>query len=87
MAAAIGLSWIQNLVCVSSVCIVCSTIREVKTANNKETYGLSTLSAGSDLSRTLFFFHYLHNVFYAVANTIQMIYSKLQTDCWWSGIN
>ena len=26
-----------------------------KTANNKETYGLSTLSAGSGLSRTLFF--------------------------------
>ena len=26
-----------------------------KTANNKENYGLSTLSAGSDLSRTLFF--------------------------------
>ena len=59
MAAATGLpsmSWIQNLVRVppERVHSVFNHPWGYKPANNKETYGLSTLGAGSDLSRTFF---------------------------------
>ena len=55
MAAATGLLQLDTKPGARAA-IVCSTMREVtKPANNKENYGLSTLSAGSDLSRTLFF--------------------------------
>ena len=51
------LSWIQNLVRVPPERVHCVFNHPWgdKPANNKETYGLSTLGAGSDLSWTFFF--------------------------------
>ena len=79
MAAATGLPSVGYktwCACHQSVCIVCSTIRD-KTANTakKITDYRPSVPGPTCLEHWFFFCNYLHNMFYAVANTIQMIYS------------
>ena len=78
MAAATGLPSVGYktwCACHQSVCIVCSTIRD-KTANTaKKITDYRPSVPGPTYLEHFFFINYLHNMFYAVANTIQMIYS------------
>ena len=77
MAAATGLPSVGYKIwcaCRQSVCIVCSTIREVTNPliTKKPTDYRPSVPGATYLEQ---FFYYLHNVFYAVANIIQTIYS------------
>ena len=77
MAAATGLPSVGYktwCACRQSVCIVCSTIREVTNPliTKKPTDYLPSVPGPTYLEHVL---NYLHNVFHAVANIIQTIYS------------